>query len=237
MPWLRRQHDRGAKLVSVCSGAFILAETGLVAGRSVCTHRICADALAKRFPEIAVDTNQRIIDHGDIITAGGFMAWVDVGLLLVDKILGRTVRAETARFVLSDPVAIEARYFAGFSPKLSHGDTAVLRAQEWAHIRDGRGASLASMAAAAGLERRTFLRRFVRATGMTPIEYCRAARIARARAPGIREHAPEGDREIPWVYGRGFICTCVSQDSRDGSSGVAEKVWSSGRFAGRFRTE
>ena len=180
-PWLRRQHDRGAKLVSVCSGAFILAETGLVAGRSVCTHRICADALARRFPEIVVDTNQRIIDHGDIITTGGFMAWVDVGLLLVDKILGRAVRAETARFVLSDPVAIEARYFSGFSPKQSHGDMAVLRAQDWAHIRDGRDASLASMAAAAGLERRTFLRRFVRATGMTPIEYCRAARIARAR--------------------------------------------------------
>src|SRR5262249_43292057 len=58
------------------------------------------DALAKRFPEIAVETNQRIIDHGDIITTGGFMAWVDVGLLLVDKILGRAVRAETARFVL-----------------------------------------------------------------------------------------------------------------------------------------
>jgi transcriptional regulator GlxA family with amidase domain len=60
----------------VCSGAFILAETGLVAGRS--------KALATRFPEIHVDTKQRIIDDADIITAGGFMAWVDVGLLLVD---------------------------------------------------------------------------------------------------------------------------------------------------------
>jgi transcriptional regulator GlxA family with amidase domain len=57
----------------------------------------------------------------------------------------------------------------------------VLKAQEWVHIRDGRDASLASMAAAAGLERRTFLRRFAKATGMTPIENCRAVRIARAR--------------------------------------------------------
>jgi transcriptional regulator GlxA family with amidase domain len=78
--WLRSQHAGGAKLVSVCSGAFILAETGLVAGRSVSTHPICAEALAKRFPEIAVDPNQRIIDHGDIITAGGFLAWVDCRL-------------------------------------------------------------------------------------------------------------------------------------------------------------
>ena len=63
--WLRSQHEGGAKLVAACSGAFILAETGLVAGRSVSTHRVCAEALAKRFPEIYVDTKQRIIDDGD----------------------------------------------------------------------------------------------------------------------------------------------------------------------------
>lgn len=136
--WLRSQHAGGAKLVSVCSGAFILAETGLVAGRSVSTHRICAEALAKRFPEIAVDANQRIIDHGDIITAGGFLAWVDVGLLLVDRMLGGAVRAEAARFILSDSAAREARYFAGFAPRQTHEDTAVLKAQEWVHIRDGQ---------------------------------------------------------------------------------------------------
>jgi transcriptional regulator GlxA family with amidase domain len=179
--WLRSHYACGAKLVSVCSGAFILAETGLVAGRSVSTHRICAEALAKRFPQITVDTNQRIIDDGDIITAGGFLAWVDVGLLLVDRLLGAAVRAETGRFILSDPAASEARYFPGFAPRQTHGDTAVLKAQEWVHIRDGREVSLASMAAAAGLERRTFLRRFANATGMAPIEYCRTVRIARGR--------------------------------------------------------
>jgi transcriptional regulator GlxA family with amidase domain len=179
--WLRKQHSAGATLVSLCSGAFILAETGLVAGRSVATHRICAEALAKRFPQIVVDTKRRIIDHGDIISAGGFLSWVDVGLFLIERLLGAAVRAETARFVLSDPTASEARHFAGFPPRQSHGDTAVLKAQEWVHIRDGRDVSLTSMAAAAGLERRTFLRRFANATGMTPIEYCRAVRIARAR--------------------------------------------------------
>jgi transcriptional regulator GlxA family with amidase domain len=127
--WLRSRHEDGAKLVAVCSGAFILAATSLAAGRSVSTHRICAEALAKRFPEISVDTNERIIDHGDIISAGGFMAWVDVGLLLVDRILGSAVRAETARFILSDPAAREAHYFSGFAPRQTHGDTAVLKAQ------------------------------------------------------------------------------------------------------------
>jgi transcriptional regulator GlxA family with amidase domain len=62
---------------------FRLAETGLVDGLSVATHQICAEAVAKRFPKIVVDTNQRIIDQGGIITAGGFLSWVDLGLFLV----------------------------------------------------------------------------------------------------------------------------------------------------------
>jgi transcriptional regulator GlxA family with amidase domain len=179
--WVRNRHAAGTTLVSLCSGTFILAETGLVDGQSVATHQICAKALAKRFPKIVVDTNQRIIDHGDIVTAGGFLSWVDLGLFLVDRILGPAIRAETARFVLADPAAGEARYFTGFAPPQTHGDRAVLKAQEWVHMRDGRGVSLAAMATAAGLERRTLLRRFASATGMTPIEYCRSVRIARAR--------------------------------------------------------
>lgn len=179
--WVRDRHAAGVTLASLCSGAYILAATGLIDGRSVATHQICAEALAKRFPQIVVDTNLRIIDHGDIITAGGFLSWVDLGLFLVGRILGPAMRAETARFVLGDPAAGQARYFTGFAPPQTHGDSAVLRAQEWVHMRDGRGVSLAAMATAAGLERRTLLRRFASATGMTPIEYCRRVRIARAR--------------------------------------------------------
>ena len=178
--WVRNRHAAGATLVSLCSGAFILAQTGLVDGKSVATHQICAESLAKRFPRIVVDVNRRIVDYGDIVTAGGFLSWVDMGLFLVERILGRATRAKTARFVLSD-AAGEARYFTGFAPPQIHGDKAVLKAQEWVHMRDGRGVSLAAMATAAGLEQRTLLRRFASATGMTPIEYCRTIRIARAR--------------------------------------------------------
>jgi transcriptional regulator GlxA family with amidase domain len=149
--WVRDRHAAGATVVSLCSGAFILGETGLVDGLSVATHQICAEALAKRFPQIIVDTSQRIIDHGDIITVGGFLSWVDIGLFLVDRILGTAIRAETARFVLNDPAAAEARYFSGFAAPLTHGDGAVLKAQEWVHLRNGTGVSLAAMATAAGL--------------------------------------------------------------------------------------
>src|SRR5271170_3947928 len=168
--------------------------TGLVDGLSVAAPPICATALAKRFPKVVVDTNRRIIDHGDIVTAGGFLSWVDLCLFLVERILGPAIRAETARFALDDPTAGEARYFAGFAPPLTHGDRAVLKAQDWVHMRDGQGVSLAALAAAAGLEPRTLVRRFARATGMTPIEYCRTVRIARARE--VLEGGQTSQKEI-----------------------------------------
>ena len=114
-----------------------------------------------------------------LVTAARFLSWVDLCLFLVERILGPAIGAETARF--ENPSAGEARYFNGFAPPRAHGDRAVLKAQEWVQMRDGRGVSLAALATAAGLERRTLLRRFASATGMTPIEYCRRVRIARAR--------------------------------------------------------
>jgi transcriptional regulator GlxA family with amidase domain len=158
--WVRNRHAAGTTLVSLCSSTFILAATGLADGQSVAAHQICAEALARRFPKIVVETDRRIVDHGAIITAGVFLSWVDIGLFLVDRILGPGIRAETARFILDDPAAGETRYFTGFAPPLTHGDRAVLKAQEWVHMRDGRGVSLAALATAAGLERRTLLRRF-----------------------------------------------------------------------------
>jgi transcriptional regulator GlxA family with amidase domain len=223
--WVRNCHAAGATLVSLCSGAFILAETGLVDGRLVATHQGSAKALAKRFPKIVVDTNRRIIDHGDIITAGGFLAWVDLGLFLVDRILGPVIRAETARFVLADPAAGEARYFTGFAPPQTHGDGAVLKAQEWVHMRDGRGVSLAAMAAAAGLERRTLLRRFASATGMTPIEYCRAVRIARARE--LLEGGGIGQKQIAQSLGYKDVASFARVFRKDVG-------WAPGAYRKRF---
>jgi transcriptional regulator GlxA family with amidase domain len=162
---------------------------------SVATHQICAKALARRFSKIVVDTNRRIIDYGDIITAGGFLSWVDLGLFLIEKILGPAIRAETARFVLDDPAAGEARYFSGFAPPQTHGDRSVLKAQEWVHIRDGRGVSLAALATAAGLERRTLLRRFASATGMTRSSIV-GAFVLRERASSWREESFRRNRSL-----------------------------------------
>lgn len=179
--WLRQQHDQGVALVSICSGIFLVAATGLLDGRMASTHRVCARALTDSFPNVSVDTEQRMIEHPNILTAGGFMAWVDVAFVLIEKLVGVTARAEMAAFVLPGHAADADANFTRLASRGAHGDPAVRKAVEFVHMRDGRDVSLASMAAAARLERRTFLRRFRSATGMTPVEYSRAVRIARAR--------------------------------------------------------
>jgi transcriptional regulator GlxA family with amidase domain len=179
--WLRDSHDEGIALGSICAGAFLLGETGLLTRRKVTTHWAHGERFLMRFPEAQVDTDRLIIDDGDIITAGGMMAWIDLGLKLVDRYLGPTIMIETARSFLVDPPGREQRYYSAFSPRLTHGDAAVLKVQHWLQATDAKESSLASLAAYAGLEERTFLRRFQKATGFTTTEYCQRLRVGKAR--------------------------------------------------------
>ncbi|TIM63534.1 MAG: GlxA family transcriptional regulator, partial [Mesorhizobium sp.] len=173
--WLRARHAAGATLGSVCAGAFVLAEAGLLSGRAATTHWAYRDALAMRFPDILLDADKLVIDDGDIITAGGYMAWTDLGLKLVDRVLGPTVMMDTARFMLVDPPGREQRFYSPFAPRLNHGDEAILKVQHWLQARGARDVTLATM------EERTFLRRFRNATGLKPTEYCQHLRVGKAR--------------------------------------------------------
>uniref|UniRef100_UPI003BAB3DE5 GlxA family transcriptional regulator n=1 Tax=Stappia sp. TaxID=1870903 RepID=UPI003BAB3DE5 len=179
--WLRRCHEGGTVLASVCSGAFLLAETGLLEGRTVTTHWNHAETFRVRFPKVALDTDRLVIDGGDIISAGGLMSWTDLGLKLVERFLGPLVMVQTARIMLVDPPGREQSYYSGFAPRLTHGDAAILKAQHFLQAGEGREVRLAQLAEQAGLEERTFLRRFQKATGMTTTEYLQRLRVARAQ--------------------------------------------------------
>ncbi|MFA5121780.1 GlxA family transcriptional regulator [Zavarzinia sp.] len=180
--FLRRAHGAGALLGSVCAGAFVLAGAGLLDGRRATTHWTYGDELAARHPALTVDCDRLLIDEGDVVTAGGVMAWTDLGLLLVARFLGPAAMMATARFLLIDPPGREQRYYAPFEPRLRHGDGAVLKVQHWLAGGAALGpVAVPEMAARAGLEERTFLRRFSRATGFRPIEYCQHLRVAEAR--------------------------------------------------------
>lgn len=180
--WLAHRHQSGVTLCSVCAGAFVLAATGLLDGRHATTHWVFADEFARRFPGIHVETGRMVIDEGDIITAGGILAWTDLGLTLVDRLLGPTIMLDTARFLLVDPPGRAQQPYSHFIPHLDHGDAAILKVQHWMRKTEARDHAVPALAARAGLEERTFLRRFRKATGLRPTEYAQQIRIAKARS-------------------------------------------------------
>ena len=197
--WLREQHGAGVLLASVCAGAFALAEAGLLDGRTVTTHWALAAQMAARFPRVQVMPERMVIDDGDLITAGGLMAWTDLGLALVTRLLGPTIAAETARFLVVDLNRESQRHFSSFAPSLDHGDAAVLAVQRWLQVEDGAEASLADMAVRAGLGERTFLRRFRAATGLKPTEYCQQLRVSKARE--MLEFSRQSIDQVAWQVG------------------------------------
>ena len=181
LPWLRERHAKGATLGSTCGGAFMLGHAGLLDGRRATTHWLYADAFSQMFPHVAMTPSDIVVEDGDIITAGGMLAWTDLGLRLTHRVLGPTVMADTAKFLLVDPSGREQRNYSTFAPRLNHGDTAVLKVQHWLQAHGSEEIHVGALAERAGLEQRIFLRRFHKATGMKPTEYVQALRIGLAR--------------------------------------------------------
>ncbi|MCP8883130.1 GlxA family transcriptional regulator [Devosia sp. XJ19-1] len=181
VPWLIAQHAHGTTLASVCGGAFMLGHSGLLDGRRATTHWLYADAFQAMFPDVSVTPSDIVVEDGDIITAGGMLAWTDLGLRLIHRVLGPTVMAEAAKFLLVDPAGREQRHYSTFAPRLTHGDTSVLKVQHWLQAHSGEEINVSALAGRAGLEQRTFLRRFQKATGLKPTEYVQALRIGHAR--------------------------------------------------------
>ena len=198
--FLQDHHARGALLASTCAGAFLLAETGLLEGRPVTTHWYFADAFRERFPGVRLEIDRMVIDDGDIVTAVGLMAWTDLGLRIVERLLGQTLMMETAKFLLLDPPGVrEQRHYAPFAPRLTHGDEAILKVQHWLQASEARSVSVDDMAREAHLEERTFLRRFKAATGFKPIEYVQHLRISKARE--LLEFTRRSVEQIAWGVG------------------------------------
>ena len=197
--WLTTLHGKGATLCSVCAGAFVLAETGLLEGRAATTHWAFAETLASRFPGAHIDTDRMLIDDGDIITAGGILAWTDLGLTLVGRLLGPSVMLKTARFLLIDPPGRDQQPYGEFIPRLDHGDAAILRVQHWLHATGAKDHGVTMLADRAGMEERTFLRRFKAATGIRPTEYAQQIRISKAREALEQTRKPV--EQIAWEVG------------------------------------
>lgn len=200
--WLRRMHERGALLCSACSGIFLLAETGLWAGRDATVHFGYARAFARAFPEVPIHPERVLVvagRHEELVCSGASNTWHDLVLYLIARHAGATTAQEVARrFALQwhqDGLAP----FIVFEGRTDHGDAEIASAQQWLARHFPVANPVEEMIRRSRLAERTFKRRFTSATGVAPLAYVQRLRIEDAKRRLERTDAPVD--EISWRVG------------------------------------
>lgn len=169
------------RVASNCTGAFLLAEAGLLNGREATTHWGFGQQFRQRFPEVALRPEKLVTVDGPVACAGGGMAWWDLGVYLVEHFAGPEVARELARAFVIDIGRTSQAPYSVLQSRRYHSDSAILRVQDWVERHFREPLTLGSMAAEAGLSERTLFRRFRAATGDSPATYLQLVRIEHAR--------------------------------------------------------
>lgn len=171
----------GTRLVSICTGAFVLAAAGLLDGRPATTHWRFADTLRALFPSVRVDENVLFVDDGDVLTSAGLAAGIDLCLHIIRSDHGTQVANEVARYCVVPPwrEGGQAQFIDRHLPVADHASTAATR--EWALAHLDEPLTVQALARHAHMSPRTFNRRFRAETGEAPGSWIRNRRIDRAR--------------------------------------------------------
>ncbi|MEV4255002.1 helix-turn-helix domain-containing protein [Spirillospora sp. NPDC049652] len=179
---LREAHERGARIVSLCSGAFVLAAAGLLDGRASAVHWKHAEVLARRFPRVPVDPAVLYHDHGDLLTGAGNTAGIDLCLHLIRHDLGAEAAIAVARQMVVPPHRSggQAQYVDSPLPR-GRAEGGLGPVLDWAVERLHEPLTVAGIAARAGLTVRTLHRRFHAELGVTPLQWLLTQRVLRAR--------------------------------------------------------
>ncbi|MBV8684533.1 MAG: DJ-1/PfpI family protein [Caulobacteraceae bacterium] len=177
---VRGAHDRGARVASICSGAFVLAAAGLLDGRRATTHWMAAPRLAERYPAVRLEPDVLFVDEGRVLTSAGAFAGLDLCLHMVRCDHGQWVAAQAARMAVApiERTGGQAQFIRREVPSASASLAPVL---EWATRNAHRPLTVADLAARAASSPRTLERRFRAQTGLSPLQWLLAARLARAR--------------------------------------------------------
>lgn len=182
--WLggfREAPNGQVRLASNCTGAFLLAEAGLLGGRQATTHWGFSNQFRKRFPGVDLQPEKLITVDGHIACAGGGMAWWDLGVYLVERYAGAKVARELAKAFVIDAGRTSQAPYGALQARRYHSDAAILKLQDWLDVNYTRPVTLQALAAFADLTERSLIRRFKAATGDTPTSYLQILRIEAAR--------------------------------------------------------
>lgn len=198
LAWLRECHE-GCSLLAGCDeGGLLLAAAGVLAGRSVSVPDPARCPPLRMMVPSWLPSERTLVDDGDLLTAAGQDAWKYLSLRLLARVYGQSVMNTVIQQLQLMIPRTELDDLERFSPNFAHGDRCILKAQRWLHGIAARGVGLEDICAQAGLEPRTLQRRFLKATGMRPIEYCQRLRIAKAQlllqAGGVVD-------QVAWLVG------------------------------------
>ena len=175
-------HEQGVILASICSGAFLLAETGLLNGKEATTHWGLCRRFTEQFPEVRVKASRTVVDQKSLLSSGGTTAGGDLALYLVRKYCGDHMAKQCARVLLLDPCRSSQQPYNDLTMQIDHGDSEISQVQEWLDGNYFREVTVAGLANISRMSRRTFERRFKKATGRTPLRYLQEVRLEKAKA-------------------------------------------------------
>ncbi|OMI35375.1 helix-turn-helix domain-containing protein [Streptomyces sparsogenes] len=177
---LLQAHARGARLVSICSGAFALAATGLLEGRRATTHWRYARTLAERHPGIEVDPDVLYVDNGDVLTSAGSAAGIDLCLYLVRADHGAAVANAVARRFVVPPhrEGGQAQFIEAAVGETGAGDDGITQSMNWALRHLHTPLSVPALARAARMSERSYSRHFTRRNGVSPMRWVITQRVA-----------------------------------------------------------
>lgn len=179
--WIKRQYDQGAEIASICTGAFLLASAGILDGKSCSTHWAFADTFRTMFPNIDLQRDKLITDENGVYTNGGAYSFLNLIIYLVEKYFDR----ETAIFC-SKVFQIEIdrgnqSQFIIFKGQREHEDELIRQAQDYLENNFQQKVSIETLSSKFAIGRRNFDRRFIKATGNTPIEYAQRVKVEAAK--------------------------------------------------------
>ncbi|HEX5167956.1 MAG TPA: helix-turn-helix domain-containing protein [Cyclobacteriaceae bacterium] len=179
--WILQQHNRGAEVASICTGAFLLASTGLLDGKSCSTHWSAARRLGEMFPKVNWVNDHFITDEDGIYTNGGAFSFLNLLLYLIEKYYDRETAIYCAKVFQIDIDRNSQSQFTIFTGQKNHGDEVIKKAQGLIEKNINDKISIESLATGFAVSRRNFDRRFIKATGNTPLEYLQRVKIEAAK--------------------------------------------------------
>lgn len=181
LPWLIEQHEKGAELASLCIGAFLLAATGLLNGKKCSTHWNAAHDFRAMFPDVELVDGSIITEEGRIYSSGGANSYWRLLLYLVEKYTDRDTAILASKYFAVDIDRESQSAFMMFTGQKNHGDEAIVKAQEYIEENFQDKISVEDLADKFSVGRRSFERRFKKATNNTVVEYIQRVKIEAAK--------------------------------------------------------